>query len=168
MSSIAVRVLSIGIAALLLAIASYQFGRHVKTGEVAAENLKAANARATQIQELQDKADLLAAANTLLRSQKAPKERIITKEIENYVYVTPPDDRCTLPGTWRVRHDAAATGSPANAETGPVAARTYAPVEDLAALETVGDNYRTARECADKLAGWIRRYRTLELGEQAP
>ena len=168
MNALALRVLAIGIAALLLATASYQFGRHVKTGEVAAEDLKTAEATATKTQELQDKADLLATANTLLRSQKDPKERIITKEIENYVYVTPPNDRCTLPGTWRVRHDSAATGIPAPAETGSVATRTDAPVEDLAALETASDNYRTARECADKLAGWIKRYRTLELGEQTP
>lgn len=164
----ALKALVIGALLLTAVIAIYQFGRHVKTGEVAAENLQAARALATQVQALQDKADLLTTANTLLRGQKTPKDRLITKEITRYADLTPSDQRCTLPGTWRVRHDAAATGIPLDAETGSVAFGTGGEVEDAAALEIVAENYAAARECADKLDGWIRRYRTVERPDPAP
>jgi len=168
MNTLAIRALVISTVLAAVAVGSYQFGRHVKTGEVAEQNLKTEREQQQQVQALQDKADLLATANVLIRAQKEPKERLITKEIATYVEVTPADQRCSLPGTWRVRHDAAATGIPLTAETGSLAVGADAEVEDAAALETVGDNYRTARDCGDKLDGWIRRYRQLELGESAP
>ena len=159
----AIRALAIGIAMIALVVGSYQFGRHVKTGEIAQEKLDDALAYAGLVREQQGRADILAAENTTLRAQQAPKDRIITKEITRYVEVTPADERCTLPGTWRVRHDAAATGVPTDAEAGSLAIGTGGEVEDAAALETVGENYATARECLGKLEGWQRRYRQLEL-----
>ena len=161
------RAIAVGVVLIVVSTAIYQFGRHVKAGEVAEETLKTARAQATQVQQLQDKADLLATANGLLRASSAPKERLITKEITRYVDVTPVDQRCTLPGSWRLRHDAAATGEPL-AEAGSVATGSAEDVEDAAALETVGENYAVARECLAKLDGWQQRYRELELadGEQ--
>jgi len=161
-NSIALRALVIVVTLIALLTGSYQFGRHVKAGEVAQKDLKAARDRATQVRELQDKADLLATANTLLRAQQAPKDRLITKEITRYVDVTPAALRCTLPGSWRVRHDAAATGLPTDAEAGSLALGAGGDVEDAAALETVAENYAAARDCIAKLDGWQRRYRTLE------
>ena len=96
------------------------------------------------------------------RTAQAPKDRLITKEITRYVDVTPAHQRCTLPGTWRVRHDAAATGMPTDAGAGSLAIGAGDDVEDATALDTVGENYAVARDCLAKLTGWQRRYRTLE------
>lgn len=130
--------------------------------DVAQEKLDIALAYAGEIVRRQDTADGLAAENATLRAVQAPKDRIITKEITRYVQVTPPALRCVLPGTWRLRHDLAATGDPAAAEAGPLAAGTDAPVEDATALEIVGDNYQTCRVAIAKLEGWQRRYLTFE------
>lgn len=137
----------------------YAFGRHVKTGEVAQEKLDIAVAYAGEVEKQQDRADKLSADLAATREAQAPKDRIITKEITRYVQVTPPEQRCTLPGTWRLRHDAAATGMPIDAGTEPVAADSAAPVEDAAALETVGDNYAACRDAIDKVIGWQRYWR---------
>ncbi|UCV02299.1 hypothetical protein [Dechloromonas denitrificans] len=151
-------------AALLLAlvIGSYYYGRHVLAGEVAADKLAEALAYAGEIVKAQDTADKLAEENTQLRTAQAPKDRIIAQEITRYVQVTPPAQRCTLPGTWRLRHDAAATGQPAPTEAGPVVDGSADPVADAAALETVGDNYAACRESIAKLEGWQRRQRAIE------
>lgn len=158
MNSLAIRALVI----VMLLLSSYQFGRHVKTGEIAEEQRRADKAIADLKQEKQDLADLLTAVNTAKRTERIAVEKTIIKEVTAYVEVTPADQRCTLPGTWRVRHDAAATGVPASAEAGSLAIGSAGPVEDAAALATVADNYATARECAEKLAGWRDRYRKLE------
>ena len=144
------------LAALAIAVSSYQFGRHVMAGEVAEQKLTA------ERQAAQDLADGLAEENALLRAGAAPVEKLITKEVLRYVDVTPAVRRCTLPGTWRLRHDAAATGVPLAADAGPVGLDPAAAVEDAAALETVSDNYGAARECFAKLAYWQRRYHQLE------
>lgn len=163
MNPLAIRALVTGLALIALVVGSYQFGRHVKTGEIAEEKLRDALAYAGLVREQQGRADGLAEENTTLRAQQAPKEKLITKEITRYVEVTPTGKRCTLPGTWRVRHDAAATGVPTDAESGSLAIGAGGEVEDATALETVGENYAAARECIGKLEGWIRRYRKLEL-----
>lgn len=163
MNPILLRALFTGAFLIAVLLGSYWFGRHVKTGEIAEEKYQDAIAYADLVREKIGIADELAADNAAVRAEKAPREKLITKEITRYVEVTPPAQRCTLPGTWRVRHDAAATGLPtAAAEAGPMAAGTDAPVEDAAAIETVAENYAIARECADKLAGWKTRYRRLE------
>lgn len=145
-------------------------GWDYRAGKAAQEQLDTAIAYAGQIRAEQDTAHKLAADIATARAAQAPQDRIITKEITRYVQVTPPAQRCVLPGTWRVRHDAAATGIPAPAEAGPLDAADAAPVEDAAALDTVGDNYAAARECRSKLKDWIDRYHTLEAprAEAAP
>lgn len=157
------KIAATGLLIVSVLIGAYNFGRHVKDGEVAKERLQ----QAQQIEALQEdrqaKADELALLNAARRAETAPREKLITREVLRYVDVTPPADRCTLHGTWRVRHDAAATGLPLAPESGSLAPGTLAPIEDAAALETVADNYAAARECAEKLAGWQRRYRALEL-----
>lgn len=132
--------------------------------DIALEKLDIALAYAGEIVAQQGRADSLAEDNATLRAAQAPKDRLITQEIARYVQVTRPADRCTLPGTWRLRHDAAATGTPV-AKTGPVAAGAANPVEDAAALETIGFNYEACRADQAKLIGWQNRYRALEAAE---
>lgn len=145
------------------ALTGYFHGRHVVEGENASAQLDIALAYAGEIVKTQSIADGLMADNTALRTTQAPKDRIITKEITRYVQVTPPDQRCVLPGTFRVRHDAAATGvPPERSAAGPVADATAAPVEDATVLDTVGDNYAACREASAQLEGWQRRQRSLE------
>ncbi|MBI2306093.1 MAG: hypothetical protein HYU78_02205 [Rhodocyclales bacterium] len=139
-------------------------GWDYRDGKAAQQQLAVAQAYADWAEQARTKADTLAADLSAARTAQAPKERLITKEITRYVQVTPAADRCTLPGTWRVRHDAAATGVPLGPESGPVALGAGGPVEDAAALDTIGDNYAAARECFAKLAGWQRRYREVERG----
>lgn len=168
MTPVTLRALAIGIALVAIVTGSYQFGRHVRTGEVAQEKLTDALAYAGLVREQQGIADGLAIQNTALRVLQAPKDRLITKEITRYVDVTPAALRCTLPGSWRVRHDAAATGLLADADAGSLALGAAGDVEDSAALETVAENYATARDCIARLDGWQRRYRALEQSESAP
>ena len=158
--------LALVIVVLGLLVSAYAFGRHVKSGEVAEENLRALQKLEQKIKEKQDTADALATENALLRAARATQDNLITKEVIRYVDVTPRTDRCTLPGTWRLRHDAAATGTPLAAEAGSVALGTVAAVDDAAALETVAGNYALARRCMAKLDAWQRRYYTLEEPEQ--
>lgn len=139
-----------------------------RTEKAQAEKLVDATlAYAERIVELQDVGESLAAENTTLRAAQVPKDRIITREVLRYVEVTPPDRRVVLPGTWRVRHDAAAAGTvPEGPAAGPLADGTggtheAAPVPDDIALETVDNNYRACRETEAKLEGWQRRQRVL-------
>ena len=152
----------IALASIGLALTAYSHGRHVAEGEIAEAQRETALAYAAEIIKTQATADQLATENTALRSAQAPKDRIITQEITRYVQVTPPADRCVLPGTWRLRHDAAATGMPTAPETGPLAIGAAEPVDDAAALQTVSDNYLAARDCIAKVEAWQRRYRELE------
>ena len=153
-----------GVAIVVVAIlfGTYQFGRHVKTGEVAEQQRQQVEEITRLKEQRQVKADELALANAARRDEAAPREKLITREVTRYVQVTKPADRCNLPGTWRLRHDAAATGVPITPEPGPVAAGNLAPIEDAAALETVADNYATTRECLARLEGWQHRYNELE------
>lgn len=151
------------VVALAILFGAYNFGRHVKEGEVAQDHLKQEQKIRSLQAERQAKADELALLNAARRAEAAPRERLITKEVTRYVQVTNPADRCTLPGTWRVRHDAAATGVPLAAESGPLALGPATAVDDAAALDTVAANYATARECLARLEGWKQRYRALEL-----
>lgn len=153
-----------GVAIVVVAIlfGTYQFGRHVKTGEVAEQQRQQVEEITRLKEQRQVKADELALANAARRDEAAPREKLITREVTRYVQVTKPADRCNLPGTWRLRHDAAATGVPIAAEAGPVGLDPAAAVEDAAALETLSDNYAAARECFAQLAYWQRRYHLIE------
>ena len=151
-----------GILIVSVLLGAYNFGRHVKAGEVAAEQLKQEETIKRLKEERQSKADELALANAARRAEAAPRERLITKEVTRYVQVTNPADRCSLPGTWRLRHDTAASGVPIAPESGSLATGPTAAVDDATALETVADNYATARECLARLEGWQRRYAVIE------
>lgn len=142
--------------------AAYQHGRHVEAGENATAQRDIAIDYAGEIIINQDKAAALADENEKLRADQAPKDRIITQEITRYVQVTPADQRCTLPGTFRVRHDAAATGQTSTTAAGGMDADPADPIEDAAVLETVGENYQTCRADQLALAAWQRRYLTIE------
>lgn len=145
------------------ALTGYFHGRHVVEGENATAQLDIALAYADEITRQQGVADGLIADNAALRAAQAPKDRLITKEITRYVQVTPPDQRCVLPGTFRVRHDAAASGlPPEGSAAGSVADAAAAPVDDATALETVADNYTACREYSAQLEGWQRRQRALD------
>ncbi|MFZ2972313.1 MAG: hypothetical protein WA049_06710 [Ferribacterium limneticum] len=156
------------IAALVAAavLATYRHGRHVAEGEVAAAQLDIAIAYAGQIVENIDKADALAAQNDALRAAQAPKDRTIIKEVTRYEFLEPPGNRCTLPGTWRLLHDAAATGQPPATEAGPLATGSADPVEDTTALQTLADNYIACRDTAAKLEAWKRRYHAIEAAHE--
>lgn len=79
------------------------------------------------------------------------KARTITKEVPIYV----PSDSCSMPGGFRMLHDAAARGGlpdPAGVADAPAA-----PAQDVAA--TVSDNYGTYHEIAEQLTSlqeWVR------------
>lgn len=143
-------------------LGAYHHGRQFEAGKVAKERQEQQATILRLQEERQIKADELALANAAHRAAAAPRERLITKEVIRYEQVTKPADRCSLPGTWRLRHDAAATGVPLTAESGSVATGSASPVDDAAALETVADNYATARGCLDRLAAWQRRYAAVE------
>lgn len=140
---------------LVLAISnasSFFYGQHVEEAEQAqaqldTERLAEALARAKR-REVATLALQLATA----RAARVARDRIITQEVTRYVEVTPAADRCTLPGTWRVRHDLAATGGDPAAPGGPAGAAE--PVTDAAALDTVAGNYLTCRDAIDQVKGW--------------
>ena len=78
----------------------------------------------------------------------------IVKEVPVYVPAQCDADG-RLPAGWRVQHDAAAAGSPAD----PARAADAQPVAPDAAAETVARNYLTCRETAEQLTAlqqWVR------------
>lgn len=152
----------IALASIGLLLAAYSHGRHVAEGEVAQAQRETALAYAAEIVNQQTLADQLARDNAALRSAQAPKDRIITKEIVKYEFITPPGQRCTLPGTFRLLHDAAATGQPPAPEAGTLAAQSADPVADAPLLQTIADNYATCRETAAQLSAWQHRHQLLE------
>ena len=147
--------------------AAYQHGRHVVEGEKAAAERDIAIVYAGEIVAQQAAAEDLAAKNHQLRTARAGRDRIIEKEIVRYEQVTPPALRCALPGAWRLRHDAAATGLPAaDAGAGTLDAGAAAPVDDAAALRTVGANYAACRDAIAQVDAWQRRYHRLEAPDE--
>lgn len=153
------------IAALLLAavltashLTAYHMGRRAEDGA----KLDQALAYAAEIVERQGKVDALAANLEAERAKRIPKNRVITKEVVRYAQL-PADRRCTLDPAWRLLHDAAATGEPA--DTARVAAGDADPVADAAALETVAGNYEQCREYIDQLRGWQRWWRQVKPSE---
>jgi len=155
----------LAVAALLgvgLFIAGYFHGRHVVEGEIAEAQRTIAIAYAGRVVEAQAAADILATENARIRDTQKVQDRIIVKEVIRYETVTPPALRCTLPGAWRLLHDAAATGEAPAAAAGSLAAANAAPVDDAAALATVADNYAACRDAQEQVKAWQRRFHTLE------
>lgn len=114
--------------------------------------LKAARATLNATNQTQTRVDALAETQAEQNSIQAKADRIITKEVIRYVEITPAADRCTLPGPWRLHHDAAATGAPA--DPARLAAGQADPVTDAAALATVADNYADCRGYIRQVEGW--------------
>lgn len=130
-------------------LTAYHMGRNAED----AAKLDQALAYAAEIVERQGRVDALAADLEAERAKRTTKNRVITKEVIRYAQL-PADRRCTLDPAWRVLHDAAATGEPA--DPARVAAGAAEPVADAAALETVAGNYEACREYIDQLRGWQR------------
>jgi hypothetical protein len=105
-------------------------------------------------------ANALDEKSTARETEQRAKDKIITKEVIRYVETTPAAQRVVLPGTWRVRHDAAATGQPAADQAGADAAGE--PVTDAAAIETVADNYESCRRDKGRLQDFQDRWRLIE------
>lgn len=144
------------IAALLLAAvltASHLTAYHMGRNADATAKLDQALAYAAEIVERQGKVDALAADLEAERAKRIPKNRIITKEVVRYETL-PADRRCTLDPAWRLLHDVAATGEPA--DPARVAAGAAEPVADATALEVVAGNYEACREYIERLRGWQR------------
>ena len=130
-------------------LTAYHMGRNAEDGA----KLDQALAYAAEIVERQGKVDALAADLEAERAKRIPKNRVITKEVVRYETL-PADRRCTLDPAWRLLHDAAATGEPA--EPARLAAGAAEPVADAAALGTVAGNYEQCREYIEQLRGWQR------------
>lgn len=156
------------LALIALGLTAYSHGRQVRSGELAQVERDTALAYAAGIVERQQTADQLAAHNEQLQAAQAPKDRIITKEIVKYEFITPPGLRCTLPGAFRLLHDAAATGHPTAAETGPLDAASADPIADAPLLQTIGHNYTACRRAIAQVEAWQRRYHALEASEATP
>ena len=147
MNQIAILLLTVVLTASHLT--AYHMGRNAEDGA----KLDQALAYAAEIVERQGKVDALAANLEAEREKRIPKNKIITREVVRYAQL-PANRRCTLDPAWRLLHDAAATGEPA--DTARVAAGDAEPVADAAALETVAGNYEQCREYIDQLRGWQR------------
>ncbi|WP_049780327.1 hypothetical protein [Aromatoleum aromaticum] len=130
---------------------AFAYGRHVEQGDQAQQKLDQALAYAGEIVARQGAVDRLSAALEAARTAQRPKDRIITREVIRYAQL-PADRRCELDGAWRLLHDAAATGQPA--DTARVVAGSAPPVADAAALDTVAGNYEQCREYIDQVSGW--------------
>jgi hypothetical protein len=135
-----------------LLLGSYLHGRNTMVGEIAREQRDNEHLAAAQLAAKQRRVDVLSATLEAARAAQKPKDRIITKEIIRYETTVPADRRCMLDGAWRVLHDAAATGQPA--DPARLAAGAAASVTDAAALDTVGENYNRCRDAIDQVTGW--------------
>lgn len=140
--------------ALALSAAS---GWRLRGDHEAAKLHAQAVAYAEEIQRRQAAADTLAADLSAERERRIPKARTIIKEVVRYETLVPAARRCDLDGAWRLLHDAAATGEPA--DPARLAAGDAERVADAAALETVAENYADCREWRAGLIGWQRWWR---------
>lgn len=150
------------LALITLGLTAYSHGRHVRTGELAQVERDTAIAYAAEIVARQQTADQLAEQNAALLARQAPRDRVITQEIVKYEIITPPGYRCTLPGAFRLLHDAAATGNPTAPETGTLDAASADPIADAPLLQTIGYNYTACRRAIAQVEAWQRRYHALE------
>lgn len=166
--SLSFKLLVLVLAAAALLVAGFAFGHRVAEGEHAiAERESQRLAEATR-QRLTTANDRLSRDLAVARAAQAPKDRLILKEVARYDTTVPADRRCALDGAWRVLHDAAATGEPA--DTGRLAPGAAAPVADAAALDTVAENYTDCRDWRGQLLGWQRWWHDVgaQLGASTP
>lgn len=149
------RVLAAALAAGAIWLHGNLHGHRAEFNARAAADLAAERLAEALAADKRKRIDRLALDLEHARAQRHVVYRTITQEVARYVDVTPAADRCTLPGTWRLRHDLAAAGQTA-ADAARVAAGAAGPVADAAALGTVADNYATCREWREQLVGWQR------------
>lgn len=134
---------------LLLSAAGGYFFRDLQYDRKKAKQLSQSLTKTITVQHAVDDQDL---AHQEKSAQQQVQQKVVTKEVIRYVQITPPADRCLLPGTWRVRHDAAALGS--FSESPSLADANAASVDDAAALETIAENYAACRSDFEQVAGW--------------
>lgn len=137
-------------------VSAYFFGRHVLKGEEAQKQYDIAVAYAEEIKARQAAADDIAKQLESARSARQVKDRIIYRDVIKYETITPSDSRVMLPGPWRLLHDAAATGEPADAIA--LASGEAKQVSDAEAIETVSGNYETCRDWREQVIGWQQWY----------
>lgn len=140
---------------------SFLFGRDVEEGEQAQAQLESERLAAAVLARKQRRVDALGVALAKAKADRAGRDRVIIQEVYRYEQVTPAADRCTLPGTWRLRHDLAATGEPA-ADPARLAAGGAQPVADATALATVANNYVQCRDAIEQLKGWQAWWREIQ------
>lgn len=131
---------------------SFLFGQHVEAGETAQAQLESERLATALLNRKQKRVDTLGQQLAQAKADRAGRDRIIIQEVTRYENVTPAADRCTLPGAWRLRHDLAATGEPA--DPARLAAGDARPVTDAAALGTVAGNYIQCRDAIEQVKGW--------------
>lgn len=146
-----------------LLMGSYLFGRHTMAGDVAIEQRDNERLASAQLALKQRRVDALSAAHEAAQAIQRPKDRIIYREIIKYETTVPADRRCFLDGAWRVLHDSAATGQPA--DPARLAAGAAESITDATALETVGENYNRCRDAIDQVTGWQAWYAIVKLPE---
>jgi hypothetical protein len=113
-----------------------------------------AQVKAVELQVLQEEKRQQKVANKIATQvvASAAKERVIYRDIIKEIPHYAPTDLPVLPGSFRVLHDAAASGSelPEDGDSSGIDAATFS-VETLA--ETVVENYRSCREDRARLEG---------------
>lgn len=131
---------------------SFLFGQHVEAGEAAQAQLESERLARALLNRKQTRVNTLGQQLAQAKADRAGRDRIIIQEVYRYEHVTPAADRCTLPGAWRLRHDLAATGEPA--DSARLADGDAQPVTDAAALGTVAGNYIQCRDAIEQVKGW--------------
>lgn len=149
------RVLAAAVLVVVVWLHGNLHGHQAEFNARAAADLAAERLAAAQAADKRKRVDRLALDLERARADRRIVYRTITQEVARYVDVTPAADRCTLPGTWRLRHDLAATGETL-ADAARIAAGAAGPVADATALGTVADNYAECREWRAQLIGWQR------------
>lgn len=136
------------VAALL---ASFAVGWHFAVLDLESSLLRQEKVQAQQLQAKQDKIDTLASDLESARQARQIVTQTITRDVIRYAN-SPQRNRCALSGSFRMLHDAAATGTAT--ESSGTAAASAAAVDDAAVLETVTGNYTACRENTARLTGW--------------
>lgn len=152
--SIQTKLLVALLGALFLFGAGAKLGFDYADGQAAKAELESQRLADVVRNRLQRGTDRLAFDLEEVRAAQKPKDRIIIKEVARYAQTVPVDRQCVLDGTWRLLHDAAATGIPAYAPG--LAAGITPGVTDADALDTVADNYEICRQWRADLIGWQR------------
>jgi len=145
------------IAAVLTLLIGAEWALYVKARNAGRNEVQAlwdAQVKAAELQVLQEEKRLQKAANKIATQvvASAAKERVIYRDIIKEIPHYAPTDLPVLPGSFRVLHDAAASGSelPEDGDSSGIDAATFS-VETLA--ETVVENYRSCREDRARLEG---------------